>query len=41
VSEKMLRAYNCRLGFFLDVTAQNNLRYLDQIDRFRNTMKVS
>ena len=32
-SEKTLRAYNYRLGFFLDSTAQNNLRYLDQIDR--------
>jgi hypothetical protein len=32
-SEKTLRAYNYRLGFFLDFTAQNNLRYLDQIDR--------
>jgi hypothetical protein len=32
-SEKALRAYNYRLGFFLDFTAQNNLRYLDQIDR--------
>jgi hypothetical protein len=27
-----LRAYNYRLGFFLDFTVQNNLRYLDQID---------
>jgi hypothetical protein len=25
-SEKTLRAYNYRLGFFLDFTAQNNLR---------------
>ena len=32
-SEKTLRAYNYRLGFFLDFTAQNDLRYLDQIDR--------
>ncbi len=32
-SEKTLRAYNYRLGFFLDFTAQNNLRHLDQIDR--------
>jgi integrase len=32
-SEKTLRAYNYRLGFFLDFTVQNNLRYLDQIDR--------
>ena len=32
-SEKTLRAYNYRLGFFLDFTAQNNLRYLDQVDR--------
>jgi len=32
-SEKTLRAYNYRLGFFLDFAAQNNLRYLDQIDR--------
>jgi hypothetical protein len=32
-SEKTLRAYNYRLGFFLDFTAQSNLRYLDQIDR--------
>ena len=32
-SEKTLRAYNYRLGFFLDYTAQNNLRYLDEIDR--------
>jgi integrase len=32
-SEKTLRAYNYRLGFFLDFTAQENLRYLDQIDR--------
>ena len=32
-SEKTLRAYNYRLGFFLDFTAQQNLRYLDQIDR--------
>ena len=31
-SEKTLRAYNYRLGFFLDFTAQNDLRYLDQID---------
>jgi integrase len=28
-----LRAYNYRLGFFLDFTAQQNLRHLDQIDR--------
>jgi integrase len=32
-SEKTLRAYHYRLGFFLDFTVQNNLRYLDQIDR--------
>src|SRR4029077_8611767 len=32
-SEKTLRAYNYRLGFFLDFAAQQNLRYLDQIDR--------
>jgi integrase len=32
-SEKTLRAYNYRLGFFLDFTAQQNLHYLDQIDR--------
>jgi len=32
-SEKTLRAYNYRLGFFLAFTAQNDLRYLDQIDR--------
>jgi integrase len=32
-SEKTLRAYNYRLGFFLDFTAQQNLRFLDQIDR--------
>jgi site-specific recombinase XerD len=32
-SEKTLRAYNYRLGFFLDFTVQNDLRYLDQIDR--------
>jgi len=32
-SEKTLRAYNYRLGFFLDFTAQNNLSHLDQIDR--------
>ena len=32
-SEKTLRAYNYRLGFFLDFTAQNDLRYVDQIDR--------
>ena len=32
-SEKTLRAYNYRLGFFLDFTAQNTLRYLDQVDR--------
>jgi integrase len=32
-SEKTLRAYNYRLGFFLDFTAQQNLRYLDQLDR--------
>jgi hypothetical protein len=32
-SEKTLRAYNYRLGFFLDFTAQQNLLYLDQIDR--------
>jgi integrase len=28
-----LRAYNYRLGFFLDFVAQQNLRYLDQVDR--------
>jgi hypothetical protein len=32
-SEKTLRAYNYRLGFFLDFTAHQNLRFLDQIDR--------
>jgi hypothetical protein len=32
-SEKTLRAYTYRLGFFLDFTAQQNLRFLDQIDR--------
>jgi hypothetical protein len=32
-SEKTLRAYNYRLGFFLDCTAQQDLRYLDHIDR--------
>jgi integrase/recombinase XerD len=32
-SEKTLRAYNYRLGFFLDFTAQQNLRFLDEIDR--------
>ena len=32
-SEKTLRAYNYRLGFFLDFTAQQNVRFLDQIDR--------
>ena len=32
-SEKTLRAYHSRLGFFLDFTVQNSLRYLDQIDR--------
>jgi len=32
-SEKTMRAYNYRLGFFLDFTAQENLRYLDQVDR--------
>ena len=32
-SEKTLRAYTYRLGFFLDFTAQNDFRYLDQIDR--------
>lgn len=32
-SEKTLRAYNYRPGFFLDFTARNNLQYLDQIDR--------
>jgi hypothetical protein len=32
-SEKTLRAYNYRLGFFLDFTAKQNLRFLDQIDR--------
>ncbi len=31
-SEKTLRAYNYRLGFFLDFTVQQNLRYFDQID---------
>jgi len=29
----VIRAYNYRLGFFLDFTAQRNLTYLDQIDR--------
>jgi integrase len=32
-SEKTLRAYNYRLGFFLDFSVQQNLRFLDQIDR--------
>jgi site-specific recombinase XerD len=32
-SEKTLRAYSYRLGLFLDFTAQQNLRFLDQIDR--------
>ena len=32
-SEKTLRAYNYRLGFFLHFAAQRDLRYLDQIDR--------
>jgi integrase len=32
-SEKTQRACNYRLGFFLDFTAQQNLRFLDQIDR--------
>ena len=32
-SEKTLQAYNYRLGFFLDFTALQNLRFLDQIDR--------
>jgi hypothetical protein len=32
-SEKTLRAYNYLLGFFLDFTAPQNLRFLDQIDR--------
>ena len=32
-SEKTLRAYNYRLEFFLDFTAQQNLRYLERIDR--------
>jgi integrase len=32
-SDKTLRAYNYRLGFFLDFTVQQNLRFLDQIDR--------
>jgi hypothetical protein len=32
-SEKTLRAYNYRLGFFLDFTAQNNPSHLDQVDR--------
>jgi hypothetical protein len=32
-SEKTLRAWNYRLGFFLDFTALQNLRFLDQIDR--------
>jgi hypothetical protein len=31
-SEKTLRAYNYRLGFFLDFTVQQNLRFPDQID---------
>src|SRR5580704_14291890 len=29
-SEKTLRAYSYRLGFFLDFTVQQNLRFLDQ-----------
>ena len=33
ISDKTLRAYNYRLGFFLDFIAQRNLTYLDQIDR--------
>jgi hypothetical protein len=32
-SEKTLRSYNYGLGFSLDFTAQQNLRFLDQIDR--------
>src|SRR5215470_16685317 len=32
-SDKTLRAYNYRLRFFLDFTAQQNLCYLDQVDR--------
>jgi hypothetical protein len=32
-SEKTLRAYHYRLGFFLDFTVQSNLHHLDQIDR--------
>jgi integrase len=32
-SRKTLQAYYYRLGFFLDFTAQQNLRFLDQIDR--------
>ncbi len=32
-SDKTIRAYNYRLGFFLDFTAQQNLQFLDQIDR--------
>lgn len=31
-SDKTLRAYNYRLGFFPDFAAQANLRYLDQTD---------
>jgi integrase len=32
-SKKTLQAYKYRLGFFLDFTALQNLRFLDQIDR--------
>jgi len=32
-SDKTLRAYNYRLGFFVDFSVQQNLRFLDQIDR--------
>ncbi|HXO32840.1 MAG TPA: hypothetical protein VN901_10850 [Candidatus Acidoferrales bacterium] len=31
-SEKTLRAYNYRLGFFLDFTVQQNLRFLPRPD---------
>ena len=33
-SEKTLRAYNYRLGFFLDFTAQQNLRFVDPATSF-------
>ena len=36
-SEKTLRAYHYRLGFFLDFTAQKNLRFVDQIDCLRTS----